>query len=340
MKPRVLLQLPGWCGLGMCLVRGMLTAGLLLGAIAVCSVQAAPVPRLPVSGVKFICPMGKGGDTDFNGRKLAEALTAELKIPFEVDNQIGGNGQSALEQFQSAPPDGSTFMLMNSNAINFNDLTGFSQFNYRSFPVVAVFAQGSGEAVVVPAGSPYGTLEELLAAARARPDKVSLALTMGGGSYLLSQIFESRHKALFRLLDAGDGAARLKALQEGRVDAAIVNFALASGDIREGRLKALATTNSTRLPDYPDIPTISEAGISDYAADIYYLLLAPRGIEDSQLEDLNVVIGRVGQHDKDYRHKLRTFNGQEPKVLSVIDSLELLRSLRERLEPYKELVAN
>ena len=129
---------------------------------------------------------GAGGDTDYMGRQLATALESELGVSVVVTNVTGANGATCMQQYKDGETDGYTFIATNTAALNGNEATGMVDFGYDAFEPVAVYGMQSGENIVVPADSPYNTLEELIEATKANPGQIKLGISTGGGVYILS----------------------------------------------------------------------------------------------------------------------------------------------------------
>ena len=299
------------------------------------SVQAAG--SYPATGLKIICPFGNGGDTDFNTRLLGAFLHRQLQLPVKVENILGDNGIVAMDEFSTAPADGAHLMVAHTSMLFFNEVSGMSSYNLDSFELVAAFAQGSGEVLLVPADSPFKTLADLLNAAREHPGKISFGTSMGSDSYIFSQIVEQQRQAVFQLKDAPDSLTRLAMVLDGLVDAGMSNYRISRSAIEQGRLRALAINTEERSPEIPDLPTFKEQGVADFSANLVYLLFAPKGTPDELLEQLNAAVREFSAHNEEYRQRSRNYNFNEPLVLNRAQSVGIARHIRghvQRLRSY------
>lgn len=207
----------------------------------------------PDKTINIYMTHGAGGDTDYMGRQLATALESELGVSVVVTNVTGANGATCMQQYKDGETDGYTFIATNTAALNGNEATGMVDFGYDAFEPVAVYGMQSGENIVVPADSPYNTLEELIEATKANPGQIKLGISTGGGVYILSCVLANLGGAQFNIIDAGDGATRLTALLGGEIDATSLPYSTAADYIENGQLKSLCTV----LSKAPELTQIS-----------------------------------------------------------------------------------
>ena len=249
-----------------------------------------------------------------------------------VTNVTGANGATCMQQYKDGETDGYTFIATNTAALNGNEATGMVDFGYDAFEPVAVYGMQSGENIVVPADSPYNTLEELIEATKANPGQIKLGISTGGGVYILSCVLANLGGAQFNIIDAGDGATRLTALLGGEIDATSLPYSTAANYIENGQLKSLCTVLS-KAPDLiPDQPAASEL-IPELKLDTEYVLLAPKGTPAEIVEAMNAAILDVTATD-DWKQMVNDYCFQNPFVLNVEETLANLKEQRDLFQSF------
>jgi len=265
--------------------RRLLTALLLLlGATP--PALAQPYPQRPVRIVVAFAP---GGQTDVVARTVAEALAPRLGVPVLVENRPGGGGNIGTDAVARSTPDGHTLAVAAINTFGANPAL------YRSMPYDPVrdFAPiihmvSSPNVLVVGASSPYRTLAELLAAARARPGALSYG-TAGAGSslFLFMELLKARAGVDILHVVYRGSAPALADVLAGNLTMVFDSVPSAIGQIRSGPLRALGVSPAERVAVLPDVPTIAEAGIPGFAQESWLGLAAPAATPPAVIERLN-----------------------------------------------------
>lgn len=313
----------------------------LMTAIAVatlaCSGMAAAADNYPSKTITMICTHGAGGDTDYNARLISRLLEKELGVSVVVNNVTGANGSIALTQYKDAKPDGYTLIATNTIAMACNEASGLSDFGYKAFEPVAIYGKQCGENILVNANASYKTLPEMLQTAKDKPNSVKLGIAMGGSSYIAALIMQQDKGAEFALVDAGgDASGRMTQLLGGHIDATIAPYTLAKEYIQSGKVRALATLMSKKLPATPDIPTAQECGLPHLTIDTMYGVLAPKGTPADIVEKVNAAILKIVNTNPEYKEAIAKFNYQEPYALNVADTLKRLDEQREHIMNYSK----
>lgn len=316
----------------------VLTAVLSVGFLSGCGSSGADESAAdwPSKNINFIVTHGAGGDTDYNARLLARYLEDELGVSVAVSNVTGSNGSIALTEYKDADPDGYTFVLSNTAALVGNQATGISDFGYDAFEPVSVYGKQSGENILVPADSPYETLDDLIEASKENPGEIKFGISTGGGVYIASVIMEESYGAQFNLVEAGDSSERMTSLLGEHVDATIVPYATSKEYIENGDVKSLATLLEDRPTYIPDIPTAKEQGYDDLVLNTCYVMLAPKGTDPEIVQAMNDAILDVVNNNADYGQEVKDFNFQDPWALSVDDSIEELQNQTDLFMSYSE----
>ena len=276
-----------------------------------------------------------GGDTDYMGRQLAIQLEKVLGVSVVVTNVAGSNGATCMQQYKDGDTDGYTFIATNTAALFGNYATGMVDFTYDSFEPVAIYGIQSGENIVVPADSPYDTLQDLIDASKADPGQIKFGISTGGGVYILASVMTNLGGAQFNIIDAGDGATRLTALLGGEVDATSLPYSTAADYIENGQLKSLCTCLSEPPTLLPDQASASDT-IPEMQMDTMYAVLAPKGTPAEIVEAMNAAILEVTSTDE-WLSVCNDYCFQDPYVLNVEETLarmEEQNTLFESFMPY------
>jgi tripartite-type tricarboxylate transporter receptor subunit TctC len=242
----------------------MLCGALLAAAnFAMPSAHAAGYPEKPVKVIVSL-PPGSGADT--TARFLAQHLAQQLGQPFVVENKPGANSFIAAKAVADAAPDGYT-MFVASNTPMVTNAAVFKQLPYdpvKDFAPVASIGRFP-MLIVVPASSPYRTLQQLVAAMKAAPGKLNFA--SGTASYQVAmEIFHERNGIKGTPVNYKGTGPAISDLAAGICDYSIAEVSSVTPLIKAGRLRALAVASAQRHRDLPDVPTVAEAGTRDYEA--------------------------------------------------------------------------
>jgi len=224
--------------------------------------------------IKVLISVPAGGTIDFFVRVLADHIGKTNGQTVIVESRPGAAGMIAAEALARAAPDGNT-LLVNHNGIVINSILRKVSFDLSGFEPVC-FAVHSPQVLVVNSASPYRTLDDLIAAARAQPGAVSIA-SVGPAT--------TQHFAIERLkrlagidmtyVPFGGGAPAINALLGGHVTAVLQNYSESGEQISAGNLRALATPSARRIAPLPAVPTIAESGFPNFEAEAWFGLVAP-----------------------------------------------------------------
>lgn len=240
--------------------------------LAVMSHALAQQPAYPTRPIRLIASQSPGGGIDTVARIVATRLTDAVGQNVMVDNRAGANGSLAGELTAKSPPDGYTMML---GAVGNLAVNPFFTKNMTYDPLQDLApvtpAVTSGSVLVVHPSVPAKSLKELLALARARPGQLAYGSSgVGGSGHLASGLLQSMAKiTLLHVPYKGNGPAIVN-LMSGEVQLAFASPASVSANISAGRLRALAVGTASRSRIFPQLPTISEAGVPGYEAKSWY----------------------------------------------------------------------
>lgn len=265
----------------------------LLGAGAALLAAPAFAQAFPQRPIRFISPFPAGGIIDLVIRAVSEDLSAELGQPVTVDVRTGAGGMIAAQNLAQSPPDGHSWLLASLGHVVGPLLTPQPFHPVESFQGLTKVSHAVS-VVVVPAASPFRTMAELIAAARAEPGRLNY-LRPGSGSVAHMSVELIQRAQNFRMtaVDYRGLPPGVVDLIAGRLDVAVLAAGVAAPHLREGRLRALSAVGSTRAAELPDLPTLSQQGIPGADMDSWYIAIAPRGVPEPVLARITEAWGRV-----------------------------------------------
>lgn len=277
-------------------------AGFLALAIAcICVlslIPAAAAAQTSAAGrtLRLIVPYGTGGAPDILARLFAQELV-DAYGSVVVENKPGAGGTIGADFVAKAAAD-SGVLLVTTAATHVINPALYPNFPYdpaRDFTPVALIAS-TPLLLVTSAQGPFRSLAEVLAAARAKPATVSYA-SAGNGTmqHIAGALMESLAGVeALHVPYKGTGQA-VPDLLSGRVDLMFNSVAATAGLVRSGQMRALAVTTRTRLKDWPDVPTMAEAGLPGFEADAWYAVFGPPGLSAAEVRRAQTEIARVLQ---------------------------------------------
>ena len=273
------------------------------GALALC-VAFPPIAfaqaKWPEKPIKLIVPFTPGGGTDFLSRLIADKVGVATMWVFVVDNKPGATGNIGMDAVAKALPDGYTIgMGQTANlAINpalyrkvpFDPLKDFA-------PIVLVASQPV--VLVVRSDSPYKTLADLVNAAKAKPDAISMSSAGSGTIGHLAGVLLARQAGVKFLHVPYKGAGgAVTDLLGGQVGFSFSTIPSVLSMLKAGKLRALAVSSAKRSSVLPDVPTVDESGYKGFAADSWYGLVAPAKTPAAIITSINAEVNKaLGRKD-------------------------------------------
>ena len=233
-------------------------------------------PNRPVT---IVVPFAAGGGTDIGARIVAQRLSQMWGQAVVIDNKGGAGGNVGLEAVSRAKPDGYTLLTGNVGTQSINP-TLYKKLNYNPDTAFVPLGQYAELPFVlaVTASLPVKNIKELVAMAKAQPEKLTYASSGNGGSpHLSAETFKIATNTQILHVPYKGGGAAMTDLMAGNVDMIFASVLETSGFIKSGKLKALAITSKTRVSAMPDVPTLQESGISGAESGSWLGLLAPAG---------------------------------------------------------------
>ena len=230
--------------------------GIVLLALVLCLGSALALAEYPDRPVTMIIPYAAGGTTDVYGRTLAALLEEQLGQSITVVNQGGASGSIGCQYVYDQPADGYTLLVTAETMGTFKTM-GVCDLSYDDFTVISPLV-GDPKIIVVGKDSPYNTLEELLAAIKENPGKVTMAHSGPGGSGHNQGLVLGVFGYDVAMISFDSGNAALLGVIGGQVDFTNPNISTLGSYIESGEVKPLAVFASERLEAYPDIPAFTE----------------------------------------------------------------------------------
>ena len=277
--------------------------------VAAAAAAASPLAwaqdKYPSKPITWVCPYAAGGNADSRSRQVAKVMGQLLGQPIVIDNKAGAGGNIGTEAIARAKPDGYTIGMGNFAPLAVNHAL-FKKLNFNPFTdLVPIMLIERGPLILmVRNDSPYKSVRDLVAAAKAAPGKLSYASGgIGGTHHLSGALFE--HSAGIDMIHAPykSGSAGATDLMSGQVDMMFEQMYSAMPAIKGGRLRALAITSKARSPLVPDIPTMAEQGFAEVEVLNWQGIVAPKGLPPELIRQLNAV-GNKALQDPDLREKI------------------------------------
>ena len=261
--------------------------------------------KYPSKPITWICPYAAGGNADSRSRQVAKAMGTVLGQPIIIDNKAGAGGNIGTEAIARGKPDGYTIGMGNFAPLAVNHAL-FKKLNFDPFndlmPICLI--ERGPLILMVRNDSPYKSVKDIVAAAKATPGKLSYASGGIGGSHHLSgALFE--HTAEIDMIHAPykSGFAGATDLMGGQVHMMFEQMYAAMPSIKAGRLRALAITSKTRSPLAPDIPTMAEQGYPAVEVLNWQGVIGPKGMSADLISKLNAACNKALQ-DPDVKEKI------------------------------------
>lgn len=267
-----------------------------LGALALLASLGAST-AVAQSPITLVVPYAPGGATDTLARILGQGLAEELGRSVVIENRAGGGTIVGAQAVARAQPDGNTLLMATSTTLAINrSLYKSLPYDPSAFTPVGMIAEVP-LVIVVSSSVKAGSLQELVALAKADPDALSFG-SAGNGSpqHLAGELFKSQAGVNLTHIPYKGSAAALNDVLGGQIHMMFADLAPALPQIESGRLRALAVTSAQRLPSLPDVPTVRESGVegaADYVAVAWQSLVAAPGTSQDVATTYNAALGKV-----------------------------------------------
>jgi len=279
-------------------------------AFASCAAFAQNYPSRPI---KLIVPFPAGGGTDAVAREVANKVATQQGWTLIIDNKPGSGGNLGVDAAAKATPDGYTIVVGQTSNLAINP-TLYAKLPYNPVKDLAPIGliASSPLVLVVASDSPYKTLADLIAAAKAKPDTINYA-SSGSGTVAHLAVEQFQKIAGIKLTHvpykgAAQGATDLIG---GQIQLYMSSIPTLIGHIRSGKMRAIAVTSQQRINDLPNVPTVSESGYKGFEAVTWFGLAGPAAMPKDAVVKLNGAFNKALQ-EPEVKKKLE---GQGVEVL-------------------------
>jgi tripartite-type tricarboxylate transporter receptor subunit TctC len=284
--------------------------------------------------IKIVVPFAPGGGTDVVARTLAQEMAKDLGVSVIIENKPGAGTIIGTQSVAASAPDGYTLLMGTfANAVNPSLQAKLPYDAHKDFTAVALVARSFNVVVVNPA-SAIRSIADLIAAARAEPDKLSYG-TYGTGTsaHLAGELFKHMANVNLTTVPYKGAAPAITDLIGGQIQVMFTTVASCASLVAAGQLRAIAVTSAQRSAAFPQLPTVSEAGVPGYTAEAWYGLYAPAGTPSDIVERLNTSAAKAVQSEA-----FRKLAGNEGLIMVAAPPAELDRYFRGEEERWRKLI--
>ncbi|MDB5890923.1 MAG: transporter [Polaromonas sp.] len=289
-------------------------------ALASAAALALPVwaqDKYPSKPITYLVPFPAGGTTDILARLIGQKLGASLGTTIVIDNKGGAGGSIGSELASRAAPDGYTLLggTISSHAINVSLYPKLGYDPIKSFsPVVLI---GSNPVVlIVGQNSPYKTLQDVLAAAKAKPKTLTSASAGSGTSqHLALELLGFRSGTQFIHVPYKGSGPAIQDVIGGQVDMMFDTTVVAGPHIQSGKVRALAVTSAKRLESMPDVPTVAESGVPGFEVVSWQGIFVPANTPKPLIDKLHTEIMSI-LNQPDMQERLKSL-GMQPSSMTT-----------------------
>lgn len=285
----------------------------LVAATLACVPLMAAAAAYPEQTVRLVVPFGPGGNIDATARVISQGVSEKLGATVIVENRAGAGGIVGSTFVARAAPDGYVALLGSTGALAalsalHTDLPFDPAKDFRAAGTIARVPL----VLVVGADSPFNSVAELIAHARANPEALSMASTgTGTSNHLTGELFQTQSQTQFLHVPYKGSGQALTDLLGGQVDLMFDQLSSSLPMIQAGKLKALGVTTRERSAVAPELPTLHESGLPDFEASTTTGILFPAGVSDEVVEAFNAALQFALSRD----NVVQAFQAQGAQVL-------------------------
>lgn len=299
--------------------------------------SAALAQVYPSKPVRFLSGQPPGGATDFFARMVAQKLNETWKHPVIIEHRTGASGSIAVEVTVKSPPDGHTLVFVTAGQIVINP--HLLKLNYDPIVDLApvAFLVHTAMLLVTHPSVPAKSVRELIALAKARPDKLNVGSGgIGVPTHLAAELFMSLTGTRMTHIPFKGAGPSIQALMTGDIDLAFGSLPATLGPAKAGRVRALAVSTANRSPAWPELPTLAESGASGFEMTSWYAFFGPAALPKDIVARLHTDIGRIAAHPEFQERLLREGAQHEAMTLERfaqfirVESARWAKVIRER----------
>ncbi|WP_054018475.1 Bug family tripartite tricarboxylate transporter substrate binding protein [Piscinibacter sakaiensis] len=266
-------------------------------AVLVPAAPAAFAQAYPTKAIRVVVPFPPGGGTDIIAREVTQKVASSTGWTFVIDNKPGAGGNLGVDNAAKSPADGYTIVLGQTSNLAINP-TLYSKLPYNPQTDLAPIGLVASAplVIVVPVSSPFKTLGDLVAAAKAKPGQVNFA-SPGNGTvaHLTGEQFQKAAGIGFQHVPYKGANQALNDVIGGQVQLYVSSVPSVLQQIRTGKLRPLAVTSDKRVDDLPQVPTVGESGYKGFDAITWFGFLAPAKTPKDIVTRLNAEFNKALQ---------------------------------------------
>lgn len=303
-----------------------LSLAVLLLALAAGGAFAQAYPGRPV---RLVVPFPPSGGNDVFARLVAQKLSEAWKQQVLVENRPGAGGNVGTEFAARAAPDGYTLLLGHTGTLAINPAL-YAKPGYdpqRDFTPIALLASAPLVLVVHP-GASIHSVGDIVAMARSKPGEINYASSGNGtGSHLSGELLQALAGIKLTHVPYKGTSPAITDVLGGQVPMMFSVIPTALPQIRAGKLRAIAVTGATRMPQLPEVPAVAES-LPGFESTLAYGILAPRGTPDAVIEEIRAQVARI-LATREYRERIE-FEGAVPLEGTSAEFAALIRAQGEK----------
>jgi tripartite-type tricarboxylate transporter receptor subunit TctC len=287
----------------------------------------------PSKPVTVVAPFQAGGGVDLLARRIAAELQEKLGQPFIVENRAGANGNIGATSVAKSAPDGNTLLIATPGIGVQNKMVYKTMpFDFdRDFAPIVLIAKAP-QLVVVNPKLPIHSMSELIAYAKTNPGKLNFGSTgVGSQGHITLELLKKLTGTQITHVPYRTSAPVNADIIAGQIEGSINYATISVGPVKDGLMRALATTSVKRLRDLPDVPTLEEAGFPGFESTGWYAVVAPKGLPADIAGKINAIVNGYVASDAGIRQLAEL--GMQPAGGTPADLVDWIKSENERWGP-------
>lgn len=314
------------------------TAGILPVLLPMCFLTfpyCSVAQTYPGKPIRFVIPFPASGFSDILGRVVGQKLSESVGQPVVNDNRPGASGNIGADMVAKAQPDGYTLLVNAFNYVINPSVTTLTFDPIRDFSPISRIADGPAQVLAVGQSSPFKSLKDVIAYARAKPGQLNFATAgVGTSPHLAVELLRSMTGIDVVEVPYKGSVLALSAVVSGEIGVSFPNIPVAMPMIKSGKLRGLAVSGAKRSTVFPELPTMAESGLPGFELSGFLGLLAPKKTPAAIVRRLNAEMVAMTKH-ADFIERLDGF-GMQP-VGSTPEAFELY--MREQIARWSKVFA-
>ena len=290
----------------------------------------------PTEAITLVVPAKAGGGTDVHARIAAEYFEKVTGQPLVIMNMPDGAGSVGYEEVRNAKPDGLTLMWYHPSLFVSYYTHTYNYSPIENFTPIVSMSKSDGNCIVVPASSPYQTLDDLVSAAQENPETIIAGIQTGSQAQFMIELLQLDGNCKFKCVDAGTDAERVTAVLGEQVDVTVFSATNARTYEESGDVRILAITGAERSQFYPDWPTAVEQGYERVSLTFHHVIYGPLNMDPAMVEKINEIFAGI-EDDADANKKINDI-GCTYKCYDVAGTYEVIKGQDETMKTIAELL--